>query len=127
MRARSDAPGPGGAVLVRVPVASHSRFARDTSGGGGCCFLACCSSLLIALVSPQPSFVGDDVSCSHRHTAAAQPGGEQVWARACWRWMRAVVVGWVLKNGTRAVTGSNRDRSWVRDSIVPAVPVCSAA
>jgi len=58
MRARSDAPGPGGAVLVRVPVASHSRFARDTSGSGGCCCVACCSSLLIALVSPQPSFVG---------------------------------------------------------------------
>jgi len=50
MRARSDAPGPGGAVLVRVPVASHSRFARDTSGSVGCC-VSCCSSLLIALVS----------------------------------------------------------------------------
>jgi len=59
--------------------------------------------------------------------AAAQLGGEQVWARACWRWMRAVVVGWVLKKGTRANIGSARDRSWVRDSIVAAVPVCSAA
>jgi hypothetical protein len=39
MRARSDAPGPGGPVLVRVPVDSHSRFARDTSRGG--CCLAC--------------------------------------------------------------------------------------
>jgi len=42
MRARSDAPGPGGAVLARVPVASHSGLARDTSRG---CCLACGSLL----------------------------------------------------------------------------------
>ncbi len=36
MRARSDAPGPGGAVLVRVPVVSHSRFACDIRGARLC-------------------------------------------------------------------------------------------
>jgi len=36
--------------------------------------------------------------------------------------MRAVVVG-ELKNGTRVIAASNRDRIWVSDSTVPAVPV----
>ncbi len=72
MRARSDAPGPGGPVLVRVLVASHSRFARDISRCC-CCCLACWSLVAHRPVSPLHCSFGG-ASWWHRQIAVTQSG-----------------------------------------------------